>query len=187
MLFTKQFLNEQVQKRIIKESVEYFTLRRQPLKEYDIFLSYSFNDAVFASAIVQILENQGFTVYIDLKDPNLDRNDVNRETVERIADMMNQCKALLYIHSQSSKVSKWCPWELGYMSGKKNFRCATIPIINDKEEYQHQEYLKIYPFVDYQYILPSRTLVITVRDISNNMSYIPLKDFINGINPIRKQ
>ena len=66
MILSKQYLNEQVQKRFIKDNFQYdglFCGRRQELTEYDVFISYSWNDRTYADKIVQLLEKCGYSVY----------------------------------------------------------------------------------------------------------------------------
>lgn len=184
MLLSKKYLNEQVQQKTINESTVFLDSKRTTLNAYDIFFSYSFNDKHFALLIVQLLEKQGFTVYIDLDDDRLKRDNVSRKTVERIANIMDKCKSLIYLHSKSSKVSKWCPWELGYMSGKKNFRCATIPLVDDNEMYEHQEYLKIYPYVEWNTITGKpKEYIFSVHEVTNWNIYTTLKHYVNGQQP----
>ena len=67
MILSKQFLNEQVQKRNLDERFSYgglFHSARQELDHYDVFISYSWNDRSYADKIVQLLEKCGYTVYI---------------------------------------------------------------------------------------------------------------------------
>ncbi len=41
------------------------------------------------------------------------------------------------------------PWELGFFDGYSNGRVAILPITkNQKDEYEGQEYLSVYPYVD---------------------------------------
>ena len=186
-LLSKKYLNELAQKKHLNTdhivSDKSFNSVEKGDK-YDIFLSYSFTDKRFALIIYALLIESGFSVYIDIKDDVLDRNNVNKKTAQRLASEMNRCRSLLYVHTPSSKVSKWCPWELGYMSGKTNFRCAVIPLINDQEKYQEQEYLKLYPVVDYQ--TESKTKKFTFwANIFSEDKYIELNEFINGKNPYK--
>lgn len=180
-MITKSYLNKLLNTNRVKSSrvfFESYKLNESVLK-YDIFLSYSFNDLEYASVIAQLLISHGFTVYFEKK-PSV--SIVSRATVERIAKMMDSCRSLLYIHTQSSTVSKWCPWELGYMSGKTNFRCATIPIVDNEKTYIHQEYLKIYPYVNY-ILTQEGKHSFCVFDIYNKNKCLTLHNFINGCNP----
>lgn len=178
MLLTKQYLNEVSAKLKFADSL--FESKKE-LSEYDVFISYSWNDKKFASKVAQLLENCGYTVYIDFEDQSLNRSDVNLKTVKRIAAMMDKCRGLLYLHSPSSSVSKWCPWELGYFSGKKKFRCLYLPLLDKQgEEFKNQEYLKIYPYGNYGKIAGKEVFEFWVNDQANDKCYTTLKRWLNG-------
>ena len=147
--------------------------------KYDVFLSYSYSDKNFALIICALLIECDISVYIDLNDDYLDRDDVGEETANRLAEIMNECRGLVYVHTPSAKMSKWCPWELGYMSGRSNFRCAVIPLIEDKEEFPYQEYLSIYPFVDYEEDTKTNKYTFWVNEYESD-KYVSLKGFVNG-------
>jgi len=78
-------------------------------------------------------------------------------------------------------VSKWCPWELGYFSGKKKFRCASLPL-NDAAEsdFPNQEYLQIYPYVDFKKSNQSQDYEVWINDPETKKS-ITLHKWINGL------
>ena len=182
---SKKYLNEYYSKnRKLLESVK-VNDSIASFKEneiYDVFLSYSYDDKEYAVKIYKMMKRAGYSVYIDIGDKKLDRDDVNEETAKRIANIMNHSRSLVYVHTPSAKVSKWCPWELGYMSGRTKFRCAIIPLIEDKEDFPHQEYLGIYPVVDYANYSNSSKYEFWVNKYRTN-KYVSLKEFINGKNP----
>lgn len=147
--------------------------------QYDIFISYSYSDKDFALIIYALLVERGFSVYIDLKDDSLNRNNVNGKTAKRLAKIMDESRSLIYVHTPSAKESRWCPWELGYMSAKRKFRCAIIPLIKDNEEFPSQEYLDLYPFVDYEIDGNTNKFVFWAKEYDSG-KYIGLKEFANG-------
>ena len=182
---SKKYLNELYTKRrrffdstTINES--YSTIKKDDM--FDIFLSYSYSDKEYAKKIYALLTEEGFSVYIDLNDEMLDRNDTGRKTAKRLANIMDHCRSLIYVHTASAKVSKWCPWELGYMSGIRDFRCGIIPLLEDKEEFPHQEYLELYPVVDYEKQKNSSNYYFWANIYGTN-KYVRLKEYINGSNP----
>ncbi len=174
MILTKQFLNQSV---VLNEKEEF---RQRPERaEYDVFLSYSWNDRSFAVRVVHLLEQCGYTVYIDLEDPKLNRRYVSQKTAKRLVEKMKKCKGLLYLYSPSSSVSKWCPWEVGVFSGIKNFRCANLPLVDRTgDNYKNQEYLELYPYVDYSKISGTDKDQFWVCE--DDRTYTSLKDWING-------
>lgn len=129
----------------INESAESFDF----YKQYDIFLSHSFNDARPVKQIYDMLQKRGFTVYVDwIEDNALSRNTVTPHTAIVIRNRMDYCNSLIYLTSDSAEKSVWMPWELGYMDGRTK-RVAVAPILDDEdEEFTGREYLGIYPYLD---------------------------------------
>ena len=68
------------------------------------------------------------------------------------------------------------------MSGRTNFRCAVIPLIDDKEDFPHQEYLGLYPVVDYEKPQNVERYTFWVNVYKTN-KYTSLRSFINGQDP----
>lgn len=182
---SKKYLNELFQKkRLLYESVKIRDAYENAKNgdKYDVFLSYSLVDKEYALKIYRMMINVGYSVYIDLKDERLDRSDVDEGTARRIAKVMDSSRCLIYVHTASAKVSSWCPWELGYMSGKTNFRCAIIPLLEDKEDFPRQEYLGLYPIVDFAKYVSSEKYEFWVNKYGTS-KYTSLKEFANGRDP----
>ena len=118
---------------------------------FDIFLSHSFLDREEVLGLYTELTNRRFSVYVDwIVDPHLDRNNVTRQSAELLRTRMHASKTLLLAISHNASVSKWMPWELGYVDGKTGF-CAIVPISKDNQNrysYQGVEYLSLYPYLD---------------------------------------
>ena len=80
----------------------------------------------------------------------LNRDNISSDTALHLAEVMQKCKGLIYIHSPNSTLSKWCPWELGYFSGYRKFMCSYLPLLeNSNDKFPKQEYLSIYPIVEF--------------------------------------
>ena len=85
---------------------------------------------------------------------------------------------LLYVSTKNSSNSKWCPWELGYVDGLKE-RVAILPILNEEnKKYKGQEYLNIYPYVDFAKIENKEFYEFWVNDSDDSKKYSKLKDWI---------
>ena len=97
-------------------------------KEYDIFLSHSSKDKVLIAGLKLILNDLGYSVYVDWNDSKLDPNTVTPNTAKVLRERMKQCKSLIYAFSENATNSKWMPWELGYFDALKNSRVAVLPI-----------------------------------------------------------
>lgn len=119
---------------------------------YDVFLSHSKMDSALVLGAKRILEQKGYSVYVDwLDDPQLDRSKVNRATADTLRLRMRKCKAMFYLHTKNAALSKWCPWELGYFDGftYPNPRVFIFPILASGESaFKGQEYLELYPIID---------------------------------------
>lgn len=120
----------------------------QTEKTYDIFLSHSYDNIELVLGTRVYLLEQGFSVYVDwIDDPQLDRAKVSVKTANILRNRMIMCKCLIFLATKESLDSKWTPWELGYMDGKKN-KVAILPALADyNNSYSGQEYLEIYPYI----------------------------------------
>jgi hypothetical protein len=68
------------------------------------------------------------------------------------------------------------------MSGKTNFRCATILLTEDKEDFPRQEYLEIYPYLDYEKIEGKDEYAFWACEL-DTQKYVKFDKFIEGSNP----
>lgn len=139
-------------------------------QSYDIFLSHSIKDAVLIQALRDELVSQGYSVYVDwIEDPQLNRQQVTRETAALLRERMKKCRSLLYATSAAARQSVWTPWELGFVDAYTNAKVAIAPITpTDQSSFQGQEYLGLYPYLDKTnaslYIHASVSEWVTFRD-----------------------
>ncbi|WP_278358068.1 toll/interleukin-1 receptor domain-containing protein [Idiomarina abyssalis] len=131
-------------KRKLEESAQAFSFS----ETYDIFLSHSFDDARVVKVVKELLEEGGYSVYVDwMEDDHLDRGEVSPETARVLRNRMDNCSSLIYLTSPSAEKSLWMPWELGYMDAKTD-RVSVAPIVGEDEEFEGREYLGLYPYLD---------------------------------------
>lgn len=117
---------------------------------FDIFLSHSYLDKVQVLALVKLFNQHHFSVYVDwLQDKQLNRSDVNTHTADLLRKRMQQSKGLSYLTTENIANSKWCQWELGYFDGLKQSRCCILPIMEYGSHFHGQEYLGLYPYLEY--------------------------------------
>lgn len=117
---------------------------------FDVFLSHSISDAEIVRGTKKLLEERGFSVYVDwIDDPQLDRSNVSLETAQSLRERLRQCASLLYLATSNAPQSKWMPWELGY-SDALHGKVGILPIVDQSGEttFKGQEYLALYPYVD---------------------------------------
>ncbi len=164
--------------RILNENQQIF----EKTQKYDLFISHSYLDKSLIFSLVELFNEAGHSVYVDwINDPDLDRNKVNRQTAELLRLRMNDCKGLAYIATFNIVNSKWCPWELGYADGKKNGRCAILPIVKTKRDsYKGQEYLELYPYIDYEKPENQDKYIFWVNDPVEKSKYTSLREWLAG-------
>lgn len=152
---------------------------RKNFPSFDIFLSHSFLDRDDVYGLYLELTEQGHKVYVDwIVDPHLDRSNVTKESATLIRNRMRSSKSLLLAISDKAAVSKWMPWELGFLDGKTN-NCAIIPVsdqVSPPNSYKGSEYLSLYPYVTRASSLSIRNKLVAVEDAYN---YIELNEMIN--------
>jgi len=190
MIITKAFLYERVhdlnianetnKNKVLFENKQIFFQKNT----FDIFLSHSYLDKNLIYAIVNMFNYMGFSVYVDwIVDGELNRAQVNSKTATILRERMNDCRCLIYVSTENATNSKWCPWELGYVDGLTNGRCAILPIMeNDTESFNGQEYLGLYPYISHgknKYFGEH----FIVNDSQNKFKFIDFKEWICGKNP----
>lgn len=153
------------------------------IKEFDIFLSHSSNDKEIIAGLSLILQDMGYTVYVDWGDPGLDRNNVSPETAAILRERMKQSKSLIYAFSENASNSKWMPWELGYFDGLKDSKIAVLPISQSSQfSYKGTEFVGLYYHIQIDKILNTDNDAIWVY---NGDDYVNYKYWINGEKPYK--
>lgn len=149
-IYTSTYLKNLATEKIAVYESRQFSARNEAKDSFDIFLSHSFLDQQEVKGLYLELSNLGYKVYVDwIVDPQLDRNNVTKESAELIRRRMKSSRTLLLAISENSDVSKWVPWELGYVDGHTN-KCAIIPVSRQvfaPKVFRGKEYLKLYPFI----------------------------------------
>lgn len=139
--------------------------------------------------MVEEFSKFGYRTYVDwIDDPQLDRNNITKETSNRLRLRMNQSKSLIYAASLNAINSKWMPWELGYMDAKKN-RAAILPIFSSDSKSSHayngQEYLGIYPYcIKETYAIYPNNDEMWIMDDSN--TYCTFDEWLKGMKPVKR-
>jgi hypothetical protein len=180
-LKSEQYFSKSSEKILMAE------VRDIPLdRAFNIFLCHSFEDAQPILGLETILEDMGYTVYIDHQvDPQLNRQQVTQATANQLRARMQHSAALFYVTSSNSPHSKWMPWELGYFDGLKS-RASILPLVSDytlTDEYSGQEYLGIYPYITRG---PTRGVPAEDRLWVNwsQSEYILFEEWLRGREPI---
>ncbi|CAM1339205.1 TIR domain-containing protein [Tenacibaculum aestuarii] len=152
-LYTSNYLKNLAynKKMVLNEELRFFSAKAiNKAEKFDIFLSHSFLDKDEVLGIYHELKNKGYKVYVDwIVDSHLDRNKVTRESAELIRCRLKHSKSLLLAISSKVAMSKWIPWELGYVDGNTN-KCAIFPVAKgayNENTFNRSEYLMLYPYI----------------------------------------
>jgi TIR domain len=183
-LFTSTSLKERSLQKSFSERQVLLNESSKKHYSFDIFLSHSFLDKEEVEGLYLLLTGMGYTVYVDwIIDPHLDRKNVTKSTAELIRSRMKSSKSLLLAISTNAVMSKWMPWELGFVDGNTN-RCAILPVSQSSiqpKTFNRSEYLLLYPYIKKATIDYSEKIYIT--ESSNN--YVVLDNWLKrNQNPI---
>lgn len=129
--------------------------QRQPLlksqsysaQKRTAFLCHSHHDRLLAEGLQVILAEQGVDLYIDWKDGTMPEAP-DRETAQQIQNRIRASNWFLFLATANSKASRWCPWELGYADGKKQWDQIAIVPTADGQGTHGNEYLQLYRRID---------------------------------------
>lgn len=155
-------------------------------KKYDIFLSHSSDDAKKVAGMKLLLEDLGFSVYVDwIEDPELDRSQVSKKNAQILRSRMKSCGSLLYAFSKNASTSTWMPWELGYFDGIKGL-VAVVPISKSATySFTGNEYLGLYPYVDINTMQQRSNEFIWVNESTD--TYVEFRQWLDGVKPYKRK
>jgi hypothetical protein len=186
-LFTSEYLRSKSSDTLITESKELFSSQDKSTLKFDIFLSHSYLDKNEVFGLYRELKSYGFSVYVDwIVDPELDRTNVTKATAELIRNRMKNSRSLLLAISTNATMSKWMPWELGFVDGNTG-RCALVPVSKDNlnlSSFDRVEYLKLYPYLDREILKNTQDYKIWVNEDVN--TYVQFEEWMSGRNPFNR-
>ncbi|WP_206367942.1 TIR domain-containing protein [Sphingobacterium chungjuense] len=185
-LYNSTYLKQVSRTKTLNESTRMFSEKNKTHTFFDIFLSHSFLDKEDVEGLYIELTRMGFSVYVDwIIDPNLDRSNVTKATATLIREKMKSSKTLLLAISNNASVSKWMPWELGYMDGFTS-KCAIVPVsATSSTEYSYKgfEYLSLYPFIKK---IKDSNDIDKLWVIDDSQKYVVLESWLKGTKPYQR-
>ncbi len=185
-LYSSFYLKNLSQNKTLNESRKVFSARESSKDSFDIFLSHSYLDKGEVEGLYIELTRFGFSVYVDwIVDPILDRNNVTKATATLIRDRLKASKTLLLAVSTNASMSKWMPWELGYVDGHTQ-KCAIIPVSREAyptSSFKGLEYLSLYPFIKKENDSQEKPRLWVIEDARK---YIVFEDWLNGKIPFQR-
>lgn len=148
--------------------------------QFDIFLSHSSKDQELVLGLSYILQDFGYSVYVDWSDLSLDPNNVTPQTADILRKRMAQCNSLIYAFSENASNSKWMPWELGYFDALKH-RVAVLPISKTaKSAFKGSEFVGLYYHIQIARIKGGGSDAIWVHD---GEKYVNFKYWLDNKKP----
>lgn len=90
--------------------------KEQKLKKYDFFISHSYKDSALVQKLIEHENLNGNDVFCDwINDSDyLKRHLLCSATLSVIEKRLEQSNALLFLHSENSRASVWCKYELNF-------------------------------------------------------------------------
>lgn len=182
-IYSSLYLKGLVNTKSLYESQRMFSAKNETHTYFDIFLSHSFLDKLEVEGLYIELTRMGFKVYVDwIIDPHLDRNNVTKVTATHIRNRLKSSKTLLLGISVNASISKWMPWELGYVDGHTN-KCAIIPVSREsfpEGSFRGVEYLSLYPFIKKNRDMNNKDRLWVIEEARK---YVVFDNWINGFQP----
>lgn len=112
------------------------------------FLCHSHKDSQLVEGFVNYVKEKGWDVYIDWADTTLPSSP-SRETATRIKSKIKSSDLFIFLATENSVGSRWCPWEIGFADGVKPINTIlVVPTTDDSGRYHGNEYLQLYRKLD---------------------------------------
>lgn len=171
--------------RILGESIQQNRSFSASNRKLSVFLSHKHTDIEYLNRVKSILESMYASVYVDWVDPAM-HHPTNRKTAEALKERIRKYDKFIFIASDDAIESKWCNWEIGYGDAQKfdQDKIAIFPIKQDNQQWNGNEYLQLYPFIEYhdgssKYADGERIAKGFYVHYSDTNSITPLKNWIN--------
>lgn len=151
MILTETKLRELTSRVIIlneaRAQTRYFS---ETDRKWSIFLSHKHNELEYLERVRYVLESLNTSVYVDWADPSM-QHPTDRRTAEALKKKIERYDKFIFIASDAAIASKWCNWEIGYGDAHKyeQDKIALFPIKQDDREWKGNEYLQLYPSIEY--------------------------------------
>jgi hypothetical protein len=181
-VYTKNYLKQVAGNATLNENTRLFSQRDSIHNYFDIFLCHSYLDKDVIKGLYIELTRAGFSVYVDwIIDPHLDRENVTKASAEQVRQRLRSSKSLLLAFSTNAQLSKWIPWELGYVDGHVQ-NCALVPVAeNSRASYERSEYLLLYPEFLKPGTIPQERDTQYIVESANQ--YVEVKNWLAGAKP----
>lgn len=111
------------------------------------FLCHSHHDRTIVEGLIQLFKENNVHLYVDWLDSEMPEI-TDSETAQKIKNKIVEADMFLFLATPNSLASRWCPWEIGYADGVKQYeRIMVIPTKEHGKTYGN-EYVDIYRRLD---------------------------------------
>ena len=115
-----------------------------------IFLSHKHDEVSTMQDVIAFLKREGVDIYVDWMDEDMPAY-TNAQTAIRLKEKIESSDKFILVATSGAINSKWCNWELGLGDADKYIEnIALLPINKSYQSFSGAEYLKIYPYIDYE-------------------------------------
>ncbi|WP_044173537.1 toll/interleukin-1 receptor domain-containing protein [Flectobacillus major] len=151
-----------------------------------IFLSHKHDELTILQNVISFLIAEGVDIYVDWMDDEMPAY-TNARTAIRLKEKIKIANKFILVATPNAINSKWCNWELGLGDAAKYIEhIALLPINRTYQSFNGSEYLKIYPFIQYEdgngkyssgTYIPKGYYVFTPLE-NGNLKVVPLKEWL---------
>lgn len=115
-----------------------------------VFLSHKHQETEILLQVKAFFEKLGMRVYVDWMKKNMQHPTDTSTAKELKRQISNQDKFILIATEEAIK-APWCNWELGLADQIKDGKdkLAILPVEDKSGTWRHNEYLRIYPSIEY--------------------------------------
>ena len=151
-----------------------------------IFLSHKHDEVNILQDVIAFLKDEGVDVYVDWMDDDMPAY-TNAETAVKLKQSIRIANKFILVATPGAINSKWCNWELGLGDAAKYIEhIALFPINRSYQSFNGAEYLKIYPYIDFEdgygkYLIDSnisRGYYVKTQLGNGNLRVTPLKEWL---------
>lgn len=115
-----------------------------------IFLSHKHEEGIILQSSIAFLKEEGVDIYVDWMDEDMPAY-TSAETALRLKEKIKAADKFILLATPDAINSKWCNWELGLGDAAKyKDHIALLPINKNSQSFRGAEYLRIYPYIEYE-------------------------------------
>ena len=109
------------------------------------FLCHSHKDEELVKGLIVSFQEAGISLYIDWMDSTMPEKP-DKITAKRLQERIKSMNIFLFLATDNSVVSRWCPWEIGYADANSK-SIFIVPTSQENTDFGN-EYLQLYKKID---------------------------------------